>query len=95
MRGSREKVPGVLDARESKKAPPDMWTGRSMRACLSREVPIDHEARSQVKVKEKSSAARVKALRKSLKRSRQNSKAWERPPACVTIRTQVACDRHV
>ena len=39
----------------SMKAPPDMKTGRSMRICLSRVVPVDHEARGQVKVKEKSS----------------------------------------
>ena len=31
------------------KAPPDMKTGRSLRTCLSRVVPADHEAQSQVK----------------------------------------------
>ena len=40
------------------KAPPDMKTGRSMRTCLSRGVPADHEARSQVKVKETSERRR-------------------------------------
>ena len=33
-----------------------------MRTCLSREVPADHEARSQVKTKQRKSAAGVKAL---------------------------------
>ena len=56
--------------RESSKAPPDMETGRSMRTCLSRGVPADHEARSQVKVREKSSTAGKKAFTGGLKRSR-------------------------
>ena len=30
-----------------RKAPPDLLTGRSVQACLSREVPTDHEARGQ------------------------------------------------
>ena len=30
-----------------RKAPPDVLTGRSAQACLSREVPTDHEARGQ------------------------------------------------
>ena len=58
-----------LEMRESSKAPPDMKTGRSMRTCLSRGVPADHEARSQVKVEEKSSTAGKKALTGGLKRS--------------------------
>ena len=53
---------------ESMKAPPDMKTGRSLRTCLSRVVPADHEARSQVKVKEKSNVAGKKALRGGLTR---------------------------
>ena len=56
--------------RESSKAPPDMETGRSMRTCLSRGVPANHEARSQVKVREKSSTAGKKAFTGGLKRSR-------------------------
>ena len=38
--------------RESMKAPPDMKTGRDLRTCLSRGVPADHGARSQVKKKD-------------------------------------------
>ena len=38
--------------RESKKAPPDVQTGRSVHTYLSRGVPADHEARSQVKKKD-------------------------------------------
>ena len=30
--------------KQRRKAPPDMLTGRSVQACLSREVPTDHEA---------------------------------------------------
>ena len=30
-----------------RQAPPDMLTGRSVQACLSREVPTDHDARGQ------------------------------------------------
>ena len=56
--------------RESSKDPPDMKTSRSMRTCLSRGVPADHEARSQVRVREKSSTADKKALTGGLKRSR-------------------------
>ena len=55
--------------RESSKAPPDMKSGRSMRTCLSQAVPADHDARSLVKVKEKRSIARKKALTGGLKRS--------------------------
>ena len=32
---------------QQKQAPPDMQTGRSIRACLRRGVPADHEAHSQ------------------------------------------------
>ena len=34
------------------KAPPDMKTGQFLRTCLSRGVPADHEARSQVRKKD-------------------------------------------
>ena len=53
--------------------PPDMKTGRSMRTCQSRGVPADHEARSQVKVREKSSTAGKKPLTGPQTMSRQNS----------------------
>ena len=33
--------------RHMRQAPPDMLTGRSVQACLSREVPTDHEAHGQ------------------------------------------------
>ena len=47
---SREQHPRKrCQKRESMKAPPDMKTGRSLRTCLSRGVPVDHQARSQVK----------------------------------------------
>ena len=42
----------VPEEMEGMKAPPDMKTGRSMRTCLSRVRPADHEARSQVKDEE-------------------------------------------
>ena len=39
---------GAHDASNHKrKAPPDMLTGRSVQACLSRDVPTDHEAHGQ------------------------------------------------
>ena len=57
----------------SSKAPPDMKTGRSMRTCLSRGGLADHEARIQVKVREKSSTAGKKALIGGPKRSRDRT----------------------
>ena len=41
--------------KESEKGPPHRWPGRSLRARLSRGVPADHEAQSQVKEKRRSS----------------------------------------
>ena len=74
--------------RESSKAPPDMRTGRSMRTCLSRGVPADHEARSHVKVGEKSSTAGKKALTRGFKRSR------ERIQRCGDARTAMQETQH-
>ena len=42
-------------------APPDVQTGRSVHTCLSRGVPVDHEAQSQVK--RKTAAKREGTLR--------------------------------
>ena len=56
-----------------KRVPHEMKTSRSMRTCVSRVVPADHEARSQVK-DEEAAAERKKA-------DPQNSKAWETLPA--------------
>ena len=77
----------------SMKAPPDMKTGQSMLICLSREVPVDHEARSQVKVKEKSSC-RSEGTQSTQKKDciQQNSRAWGRPRAMQerSVRTRRA-----
>ena len=59
--------------RESSKAPPDVQTSRSVHTCLSRGVPADHEAQSQVKTQKKDETS-------------QNSKAWGRPRAGQTER---------
>ena len=66
-----------------------MKTGRSLRTCLSRGVPADHEAQNQVK--EEEAAAGVKALKGSPSPNRktaakreaisQNSESWGRPRA--------------
>ena len=45
---------------ESMEAPPDTKTSRSLRTCLSRGAPTDHDARIQVKVKKKRSSCRKK-----------------------------------
>ena len=51
-KGSREgdarRAGSTSERFSSKKSPPDMWTGRSLRTCLSRGVPADHEAQSQI-----------------------------------------------
>ena len=77
---------------ESMKAPPDIKTGRSLRTCLSRGVPADHEARSQVKVNEKE---REKQLQKE-DGIPQNIEAWGRPRArqerSVRTRRAIAAD---
>ena len=77
----------------SMKAPPDMKTGQSMLICLSRVVPVDHEARSQVKVKEKSSC-RSEGTQSTQKKDcmQQNSRAWGRPRAMQgrSVRTRRA-----
>ena len=62
MMNSREQLPRKRcqeRQRERSKAPPDIKTGRSLRTCLSRVVPADHEAQSQVK-DEKAAAERKK-----------------------------------
>ena len=66
-------MPDVREARESRKAPPDMKTGRSLRTCLSRGVPADHEAQSQVK-EEDEAAAGVNALKGSLTEQKDGRK---------------------
>ena len=58
-------------------------TGRSLRTCLSRGVPADHEARSQVKVKEKSSCRSEGAQSKLDPKERLYSKFQERGDASV------------
>ena len=76
MMNSRDQHPRKrCQKRESSKAPPDMKTVRSMRTCLSRGVPADHEAPSQVKDDEA-------AAEKKKKTDPQKSKACDRPTAC-------------
>ena len=63
-KGSREgdarRAGSTSERFSSNKAPPDMKTGRSMRTCLSRGVPADHEAQSQVnKPKRKTVHSRI------------------------------------
>ena len=60
-------VETVPDVRETRGR--ESLKGRSLRSCLSRGVPAEHEARSQVKVEEKSSAVGRKALTGGLTRS--------------------------
>ena len=50
-----------------------MKTGRSLRTCLSRGVPADHETQSQVK-EEEEAAAGVKALKGSLTQQKDGRK---------------------
>ena len=50
-----------------------MKTGRSLRTCLSRGVPADHEAQNQVK-EEEEAAAGVKAHRGSLTQQKDGRK---------------------
>ena len=56
-KGSREgdarRAGSTSERFSNKKAPPGMQTGRSLRTFLSRGVPADHEAQSQVKKKKK------------------------------------------
>ena len=48
LEASRERTArGAWCGKHKRKASPDMLTGRSVQACLSREVPTDHEARGQ------------------------------------------------
>ena len=77
--------------RESRKAPPDMKTGRSLRTCLSRGVPADHEAQSQVK-EEEEAAAGVKALKGSLTQQK-NGRKTRSDIAEFTIVGTPACKR--
>ena len=63
---------------ERDKAPPDVWTGRSVHTCLSRGVPADHEGLSQVKEKRKSSCRSEGTQRKPHPKERLYSKIQER-----------------
>ena len=71
--GSRERTArSAWCVDHKRKAPPDMLTGRSVQACLSREVPTDHEARRPRRPKQKT-ATIVSALRPSASGPRQDS----------------------
>ena len=63
---------------ERDKAPPDVWTGRSVHTCLSRGVPADHEGLSQVKEMRKSSCRSEGTQRKPHPKERLYSKIQER-----------------
>ena len=59
----------ALDASiTSAKAPPDLLTGRSVEACLCRELPTDHEAH------DRSSGSRCRRARAQLQSSAQELK---------------------
>ena len=73
---------------DSVTAPPDMKSGRSMRACLCREVLADHEAQSQVNSSRRS-------CRKERRRETAEFAAWGRPRARGGETLSSARDAHV
>ena len=93
-KGSREgdaRRAGSTSVRfSSKKAPPDMETGRSSRTCLSRGVPADHEAQSQVK--RKTYATPKERLCTAEFTIAGRSRVQERDTSHQHTRTEVTCD---
>ena len=76
--GDARRAGSTSEIFSSKKAPPDMWTGRSLRTCLSRGVPADHEAQSQVKRKTAANTIKGKKRKKTV-----NSRIHKRGDARV------------
>ena len=62
-------------------APPDMQTGQSIRACLRREVPADHEAHSQPQRRQLRRVAKTK-LRRECTPEAEAGKATPRSHPC-------------
>ena len=76
--GDSTSTGGAQDS-TTKQAPPDMQTGQSIRACLRREVPADHEAHSQPQRRQLRRVAKTKLRRESTPEAEaRKARPWQR-----------------
>ena len=65
--------------RQQRQAPPDMMTGQSIRTCLRREVPTDHEAHSQTQRRQLRRVATTELRRECTPEGKLERRARSRP----------------